>query len=66
MTNDCPRCGSVKLEEVRPEHYQNMRLRCLKCALEFHPRLDYESNYELWHDGVCGRCEQPLPKEHKT
>ena len=62
---DCPRCESQKLERVRPEHYQNMRLHCLKCGLEFHPRLDYVSSYELWHLGICGRCKQPLPKKNK-
>jgi len=59
---ECPRCDSKKLGRVRPEHYQNERLRCLNCGLVFHPRLSYEFEYECYHPGICGRCKQKIEK----
>jgi transcription initiation factor TFIIIB Brf1 subunit/transcription initiation factor TFIIB len=58
----CPRCGSERNTEISP-YYQNKGLKCSDCGLVFNPSsTSYESDFELYHPGICGRCGQRLPK----
>ncbi len=52
----CPRCDSENLKPISI-HIQNRQFRCDECGITF--SIDhYEFDYEVFHNGICGRCKQ--------
>lgn len=56
----CPRCDS---DNTAPycDAPQSRKEFCKDCGCEFNPSYpSYESDYEFWHKGYCGRCRQKI------